>query len=284
MIIYELWEMCRNMMCKYESNCTFHINNVHHLTLRIDFGHKVHNVKRSFEKMTSANDNLTLKSINTRKNSCREEEIMVGERCRREPKDEDQKWHRRSKVWSILKKGEVTNFIERLHGFKPSVTWSMVKSWNEGIDKIDGVDFMVMEDVISAVTSIPIMGKKFYRDRKISGQAVVEFTKDLEEKKALLKKGTYYLSSTIKPLWRFVLRVIIKYISLDTRFDCLCTHHFVLLNYFRYGAKMSIPFYLYSSINRNINDYKEKHSSNPTLHEGLLLLIYAFFKAGSMGK
>lgn len=160
----------------------------------------------------------------------------------------------------------------------------MVKSWNEEIVKIDGVDFMVMEDVISAMTGIPIMGKKFYRDRKIYGQAMVEFTKDLEEKKALVKKGTYYLSSSIKPLWRFVLRVIIKYISLDMRFDRLYTHHFMFLNHFRYGAKISIPFFLYFSINENINDYKEKHSSNPAFHEGLLLLIYNFFKARSIGK
>ena len=86
----------------------------------------------------------------------------------------------------------------------------MVERWNEGIVKIDGVNFMVMEDVIFVVASIPIMGKKLYIDRKILGQAVVEFTKDLEEKKALVKKGTYYLLSTIKPLWRFVIRVIIK--------------------------------------------------------------------------
>ena len=44
----------------------------------------------------------------------------------------------------------------------------MVKSWNEGIVKIDGVDFMMTKDVIYIVTSIPILGKKFYRDKKIS--------------------------------------------------------------------------------------------------------------------
>ena len=81
----------------------------------------------------------------------------------------------------------------------------MVKSYNEGILKIDRVDFMVTEDVISMVTGIPIMGNKFYRDRKIFGQEVVEFTKDLKEKKDLVKRGTYYLLSTINPLWRFVL-------------------------------------------------------------------------------
>lgn len=209
---------------------------------------------------------------------------MVGERHRRELEDEAQKWHRHSKVWNILKKGEIMNFIELFHGWKPSITRSMVKRWNEGIFKIDGVDFMMMEDFISVVTDIPIMGKKFYRNINILGLVVGEFTKDLEEKKALVKKGTYYLLSSIKKLWRLVLWVIIKYISLNTRFDCLCTHHFMLLNHFRYGVNISIPFYLYSSMNENINDYKEKHTRNPILHEGILLLIFEFFKARSLGK
>lgn len=62
--------------------------------------------------MTSVNNNLALKIFNTRRNVCKEEEIMVGERHRRESKDEAQKWSRSSKVWSILKKCEVTNFFE----------------------------------------------------------------------------------------------------------------------------------------------------------------------------
>ena len=37
-------------------------------------------------------------------------------------------------------------------------------------------------------------------------------------------------------------------------------------------------------MNENINDYQEKHTRNPVLHEGLLLLIYEFFKAGAMEK
>ena len=87
----------------------------------------------------------------------------------RELENEVEKWCRCSKVWSILQKGEATTFIDRLHGWKPSITWIMVKSWNEGIIKIDGADFMVTKEVISMVNSIPIIGKKFYRDRNILG-------------------------------------------------------------------------------------------------------------------
>ena len=35
---------------------------------------------------------------------------------------------------------------------------------------------------------------------------------------------------------------------------------FHALNHFKYGAKISIPFFLYLSINENINDYREKYT------------------------
>ena len=108
--------------------------------------------------------------------------------------------------------------------------------------------------------------------------------KNHEEKEALVKRGTHFLLSSIKPLWRFVLRAIIKYITLDTKFDRICTYHFVLLNHFRYGVKIFFPLYLYSSMNDNINDFKEKNTRNPALHEGLLLLIYEYFKARTIRK
>ena len=76
----------------------------------------------------------------------------------------------------------------------------MVKRWNEEIVKIDGVDFIVIEDFISIITCIPILEKKFYKDRKIWGQAELEFTKDQEGKKRLVKRGTHYLLSSIKLL------------------------------------------------------------------------------------
>ena len=56
----------------------------------------------------------------------------------------------------------------------------MVKSPNEGIVKTDGVDFTVMEEIICTIMGISMIGKTFYRDRHISRQVVIEFTKDKE--------------------------------------------------------------------------------------------------------
>lgn len=45
------------------------------------------------------------------------------------------------------------------------------------------------------------------------------FAKDTKEMKDLVKTRAYYEPVSIKKLWRFVLRKIISYIMLDTRFD-----------------------------------------------------------------
>lgn len=58
----------------------------------------------------------------------------------------------------------------------------------------------------------------------------------------------------------------------------------MLLNHLRHDMKVSIPFYLHVSINENINGYREKNIANLALHEGLLVLIYEYFKAQTLGK
>ena len=95
-------------------------------------------------------------------------------------------------------------------------------------------------------------GINFYRDKKMSANTVKDFTKDAAEKKKLVKVETYYKMDSIKKLWRYVLWVVIEFISLDTRFDRVRTHHFELLNHFCHGIKISFPFYLFSSLSKNI--------------------------------
>ncbi len=56
--------------------------------------------------MRHAKVSLVLKGFDTSYRACIEEDIMVGERDMREPKEKSYKWQRRSKVWNILKKGE----------------------------------------------------------------------------------------------------------------------------------------------------------------------------------
>ena len=213
-----------------------------------------------------------------------EQDDMTGERCRKEPVGEVQKWKNKGKVWKELEKGGVTNFLEKLHGFDPEITNNMVKSWNNGKVKVNGVYFQITEEVVAEVTGIPVEGHKFFRDKKLSSNAIKDFVKNTEELNKLGKKETFFVTETIKKLWRYVLYAVIEYITLDPRFDRVRTHHFVILNHFRHGVKISLPFYLFNSMNKAISSFKKKVSANPALHEGLLLLIHEHFHAQTLSK
>ena len=118
----------------------------------------------------------------------------------------------------------------------------------------------------------------FYKDKKMSTNVVNNFIKDEKEKSKLVKIDTYYNIESIKKLWRYVLRILIEYVTLDPRFDRIRTHHFVLLNHFRHKVKISFPFYIFTSMAKNIEGFKKIPVKNPALHEGLLLLVYEFLK------
>ncbi len=168
--------------------------------------------------------------------------------------------------------------MERLHGFDAGVTKIMVETWHNGKVKIDGVSHQITEGLIAEVTGFSQEGMSFCRDKKMSTNAINAFVKNDKEKRKLVKIDTYYDIESIKKLWGLVLRIIIEYVTLEPRFDRVRTHHFVLLNHFRHKVKISFPFYIYTSMTKNIESYKKCPVKNPTLHEGLLLLIFKFLK------
>ena len=51
---------------------------------------------------------------------------MVGERIRRDPWGEAERWKEKGKVWRKLEKGGITIFMEKLHDFNTGVTKVMV--------------------------------------------------------------------------------------------------------------------------------------------------------------
>ena len=55
-------------------------------------------------------------------------ETMVGERSRREPSGEAENWKKKMKVWHKLEKGNITRFLENLHGFDVEITKLVVDS------------------------------------------------------------------------------------------------------------------------------------------------------------
>ena len=152
----------------------------------------------------------------------------------------------------------------------------MVNTWKERHIKIDGISHKVNVELIAQVIEIPMEGKYFYRNKKMLAKIVKESVKDEEKRKKLVKAETYYIMESTKKLQRYVLRVFFQYISLDTRFDKVKTHHFFLLNHFRHVLKISFPFYLFTSMRKGIEGFKKKPIVDLALHEGFLLLVYKY--------
>ena len=136
-----------------------------------------------------------------------------------------------------------------------------------------------MEEVIATIFDIPIEGFKFFKDKKLLANTVRDFVKNEKQLKVLRKIDTYYVLDSMKKWWRYVLRVVIEYITLDPRFDRACTHHFVILNHFWHNVRISFPYYLLTSMRKAVESFKKKPITNLALHEGLLLLIHEHFKA-----
>lgn len=160
----------------------------------------------------------------------------------------------------------------------------MVNCWKEGRVKIDGIHYQIDIGIIVHVTEILDVGLQFFCDKKISANAVKDFSQHTDANKELMKTETYFEMEPIKKLWRYVLKTIISYITLDNRFDRVRTHHIVLLNHFCFDIKVSFPYYLFSSVNKNILGFKRKSNASLALNEGLLLLLYKYFKAQARTK
>ena len=76
----------------------------------------------------------------------------------------------------------------------------MVNSWNKGKVKVNGVYFQITEEVVAEVTGILMEGHKFFRDKKMSSNAIKDFVKNAKELNKLVKKETFFITKTIKKL------------------------------------------------------------------------------------
>lgn len=90
---------------------------------------------------------------------------------------------------------------------------------------------------------------------------------------------SYYDLVRIVSHWRKVLNVLMEYATLDGRSTRVFGYHFLLLNHFKNQVRVSLPFYLASSLNASLHNHRQHPIRHFVLHEGLLVLIHGYFKA-----
>lgn len=84
---------------------------------------------------------------------------------------------------------------------------------------------------------------------------------------------SYYDINVLKDIWTQLLKVIMDYFTLDGHFTRVYSHHIFLLNHFRHNVRVSLPFFLMSSLQTSFKDHRKNLVKYHILHEGLLLLI-----------
>ena len=108
-------------------------------------------------------------------------------------------------------------------------------------------------EVIAEATRLDMEGINFYWDRKLSDRAIDEFVDSAKERNRLVKiSNSYFNLASVSWPWRFMLFVIIEYLTLDGIFTKLYSYHFMLANHFRHGIRINFPFYLRQSLGLSI--------------------------------
>lgn len=216
--------------------------------------------------------------LSLQRNKVDNQNSKMGGDLRREEPDNLSTWKVMPKVSMKLEKGSLTSFMEKLADYdKGRVNLTITKNsenWCNGSFKIYGVKFKLDVCLIATVTSMPHTRLNFFRDLKFSNNTVNLFPRKEKERDRIGKAiGGYYEAGNIKKIWGWVLNTIMEYITVEGRFSRAHTYHFVLLNHFRHDKKVSLPYYLFRSLNKH-----SKNPSSPVLHCGLLLLIYEHCK------
>ena len=81
-----------------------------------------------------------------------------------------------------------------------------------------------------------------------------------------------------------MLFVIIEYLTLDGHFRKLYGHHFMLINHFRHGIRINMPFYLRQSLGYSILALQNDLDGDHACHEGLMVLIMNLLKCKKIYK
>ena len=145
----------------------------------------------------------------------------------------------------ILRRENFIGYIERLKSKNPAITQQFIKTWRDGSVMVGNQHMEVTEEVIVEATGLDMDDINFYWESKFLDRAIDEFVELEHEKSRLVKIGNSYINlASISQPWRFVLFVIMEYLTLDGRFTKLYGYHFMLANHFRHDVRINFPFYL----------------------------------------
>ena len=109
-----------------------------------------------------------------------------------------------------------------------------------------GVTYNVSTHVITAATGIPNMGDKWFKSKDLEDQYYEPFIKPRYRNERRTVFPFSYLLDRYAPM----MKIIMKYFSCEGRFSRIYTYHIRLLMLFTRVRLLSIPYYLFRSIEK----------------------------------
>lgn len=103
-----------------------------------------------------------------------------------------------------MQKGDVTPYLERLHGYDHKLSKKFVKGWKETNVSIYGKKVELMEELIFDIFGMPMDDKKVLRDRKSLEEAMRKFPKGKEGKSLVCPSQIMVLKRAPSNPFRFL--------------------------------------------------------------------------------
>eukprot|EP01018_Ginkgo_biloba_P009172 Gb_23349 [translate_table: standard] len=169
-------------------------------------------------------------------------------------------------VRSILEEAGILSFFKKFSGHSESITNQFIESWKDGRVMVSGTEITINEALIADVSGLPNEGEVVSRDKMIQVSQLTKFIKD-DETFCWLDSGIAR-ESLPKP-WDRVAVQVMKYLTLEGKFRKLFGYHIAILNSMRNKEKISIPLFLYKSLEKSMHAIKTESSEEDQKSEDL---------------
>ena len=194
----------------------------------------------------------------------------MGILARYEPSNTRELW-RNAAVFTIFQAAGWTDFFECLNGFHCESALQFALNLTETHSKVWGLHIEVSEAIMAEVTSLPQVGRTWFRHQTPATAAVQDFL--MEGEQVQMRQRGIVLQSLPQP-WNQVAIFLKKYITHEGRYQTVYNSELPLLSHLCHRILLNIPYYLLNDLHHMAWFVQAaKHPLTSLTHHGLIKLI-----------
>lgn len=154
-------------------------------------------------------------------------------------------------------------FIEVCKGFDQDLLLEILKTWKEGVCKVNKLRVEFNATTIIEAIHMRNKGKEIKRETKLNKlQEIATFKQPREH---LVKNGPDFERMSLPKPWDEVTKAITRYVTLEGHHKTIYAYHFGLVNHFRFrqDEQVNFPFFIFHLMNLSILKCKETQGKIP---------------------